>query len=232
MEYLSTDHWGASAQRDSESLNKVKGKVQSTCLAQLKHKNMPNIVERIRNKTRRWWGKPYCLSGLPGVQTPRIHRRIKLLASGVAPRVQAAVFKTLWNGWVTERRFQRRDGQQNHCKFKCNRHAEDSIEHYCRCPVVMEVLQKMLHLHYPKEEALNVWLLNTAWVENHSVGACVALLVYGTYSAYNSIRHKGISNTAQARDCIQQHIKQGVLGHHASTKVLNNCWNRPLCSLC
>jgi hypothetical protein len=110
----------------------------------------------------------------------------------------------------------------------CSGSAEDSIEHYCRCPVVSRVAHSFLHMQYPAEEALNVWTLNTKWVDTPEVITCVALLEYGVFNALNSIKHHGISSESQAYNCIVQHCKQGVMGHVASSKVLGNCWRRPL----
>ena len=183
-------------------------------------------------KTARWWGKPFGLSGAPGTNTRIIHRHLGELSKLVAPRVQAAVFKTLWNGWTSERGFQRRGSKNNVCKFRCSDTAEDSIEHYCRCPIVMKVAQSYLHIQYPPEEALNVWTMNTYWADNPEVMTCIGLLVYGVFNAFNSISHHGISNSNQAYNCIVQHCKQGVLAHQASTRVLATCWQRPIRGLC
>ena len=155
-----------------------------------------------------------------------------MLSKIVAPRVHAAAFKTLWNGWTSERRFQRRRGHNNRCRFRCSESAEDSIEHYCRCGVIIEVARSYFNMHYPAEEALNIWALNTHWVDRQEVMTCVALLIYGAFNAFNSIAHHGISSKAQAHKCIIQHCKQGATSHAASSQVLANCWQRPLHGLC
>ena len=217
---------------DDDMLKKVRRQLQSTCIKAIKNVTSCDPVNRIRDKTTRWWGIPFGLTGVPGIQARIIHRHLHELSDLVAPRVQAAVFKTLWYGWTTERRFQRRRGKNNLCKFMCNDTAEDSIEHYCRCPIVMKVAQSYLHVHYPPEEALNVWALNNYWIDRPEILTCIALLIYGVFNAYNSISHHGISCSAQAYNCITQHCKQGVLAHPASARILAFCWQRPLDALC
>lgn len=219
-------------QWDDKMLAKVKRGMQSMCVKAIKETVVLDPVERIRHKTSRWRDKPYGLTGLPGIQVPIIHRHIRELAKLVAPRVHAATFKTLWNGWTTERRFQRRWGASNICRFMCSDTAEDSIEHYCRCPIVLRVAHSILHIHYPNEQALNVWMLNNHWIDNPEVMTCVAILIYGTFNAFNSIQHNGISCSQQAYVCIVQHCRQGVMSHPASTRVLENCWQRRLLALC
>ena len=97
---------------------------------------------------------------------------------------------------------------------------------------MLEVLKNVLNISYPQADALNVWMLNTGWVESKVVGTCVALLVYGVYNAFNTIKKKGITNSMQAKDCIKQHCKNGVMGHPSSTQILNSCWQRPIKCLC
>jgi hypothetical protein len=189
-------------------------------------------VDRIRNKVARWSGIPFGLPGVQGIQTRLMHKHLKALGLLVAPRVHAAVFKTLWNGWSTETRFQRKHSQSNRCRFKCSSEAGDSIEHYCRCPVVRQVSYKHLHLQYNLCDALNVWCLNTSLLDKPHILTCVAILIYGAFNAYNSIRHNTISSSSQAYNCIVQHCLQGVSGHGASAKVLGSCGRSPLLALC
>ena len=161
-----------------------------------------------------------------------IHRHLHELGSQVTPRVQAAVFRTLWNAWTTERRFQRRHGPANVCAFRCSHTAEDSIEHYCRCPIVMGVARKFLRIEYPLQEGLNVWTLNSHWVECNDIMRRVAILVYGTYTAFNSIKHKGITDSQQAQECIVQSCRQGVTGSAKCTRMWDNAWSLPISYFC
>ena len=66
------------------------------------------------------------------------------VARSVPPRVLSACIRSLWNGWVTARRFQR----HANCCFGCAG-AEDSVEHYATCPLVAAVAASQLGLPRP-----------------------------------------------------------------------------------
>ena len=111
-----------------EDLDLIKRSFQSQALKHIKKVESPNAVERIRSKVERWRGKYFWLTGLPGRYSPCIAKRMTRVGGLVPPRVQAAVFTTLWNGWCTHRRFQQRGNLDNICKFKCSSAAKDSLD--------------------------------------------------------------------------------------------------------
>jgi hypothetical protein len=139
----SMDQW------TDQDLAKTVNTFQKVVGKHLKAKMAPCPIDRIRKKVSRWWNVPWGLTGVPAKGARLIHRHLIELGSQVPPRVQAAVFRTLWNSWVTERRFQRRRSVKNVCVFKCSITAEDSLEHYCRCPVVLRVGRSSLRIDYP-----------------------------------------------------------------------------------
>ena len=192
----------------------------------------PNAIERIRWKTHRWRNVPYGWSGLPGHVSPAIHRRLQSLNGMVNPRVHAAVFRTVWNAWCTHRRFQQRATISNRCAFMCGGDAEDSIKHYCRCPVTMRVARQMMHISYPAELALDIWVLNSGWLDGEGVLRGISLLVYGCYMAFNSIRCEGASKSGQAYQCIAQPCRQGAMGNDKCMDYLDNCWQSPMKHVC
>ena len=61
----------------------------------------------------------YKLAGPPAQIARRVYKNLLHLKNLVPPRVCAAVFRTIWNGWCTERRFQRRWGNSNVCMLGC-----------------------------------------------------------------------------------------------------------------
>ena len=173
------------------------------------------------------------LTGLPGHYSGVMSRRLLHLSSLVTPRVHAAVFSTLWNRWCTHRRFQQRHMSNNRCVFMCGGQAEDSFEHYCRCPLVHRVSRNVLHFSYPNEVALDMWLLNSYWLDVDDNFRRAALLVYGLYRAFNTIRNNnGISSAKQAVHCIIQLCRQGALGHNECMKVIDTCWQKPISHVC
>ena len=217
---------------DAEDMAKIKNKFQKTAVAAIKQLFAPPARARIRAKLERWRGVPFGLTGQPGQYMYSIHRRLLLIAKEVPPRVHAAVFRTLFNGWCTRRRFQQRASTSNVCAFKCSHTAEDSLEHYVRCPAALRAARNYLHLQYPVEMALDIWLLNSAWLDLPDIRMGISLLIYGIYSAYNTLRYGGVSSEQQAHHLIVQHCKQGAFGHAKAMKYLDSRWRSPITSIC
>ena len=211
-----------------EDVEKVKHHFQRQALTLIKKVLLPDATARIRHKFARWHNITFGISGLPGIYSHTTLRRLQHLSKLVPPRVHAAVFRTIFNGWCTRRRFQQRNAASNLCVFKCGNSAEDSLEHYCRCPVVSRVAESYLHFSYTKELGLDLWLLNSYWLDGDEALRGLAILIYGTYNAFNSIRHGFIPNEQQAYHCIIQHCKQGSFGHGKCMKFLDSCWKSPI----
>ena len=85
---------------------------------------------RVRSKLIRWK-----LLGSSGLLGRRAVRNFELLARWVPPRVRATYFKTVWNGWVTTRRFNSRANQPNVCLLGC-KYGEDSVVMFSGCAYV------------------------------------------------------------------------------------------------
>lgn len=80
--------------------------------------------------------------GLPeDVMLDRVMSAFPAVARLCPPRALAACIRTLWNGWATGRRFQRRAS----CFFGCTA-GDDSIEHYADCPHVSAAVYRELGL--------------------------------------------------------------------------------------
>ena len=86
----------------------------------------------------------------------------------------------------------------------------------------------MMHFDYPAGLALNIWVLNSYWLDIDDNLRGVGLLVYGAYMAFNSIRCKGISNVEEAVQCISQHVRQGAMNNNACMSYLDRCWQKPM----
>jgi len=96
----------------------------------------------------------------------------------------------------------------------------------------MGVARKTFRIDYPPSEALNVWSMNTYWVESSDVMIRVALLIYGSYKAFNVIKHKSISNAQQATECIKQACKYGAVGNDICMDIVDSSWSKPISHLC
>ena len=173
---------------------------------------------RMRQRLQRW--------KLPGF--PRRHARQALqnlaeLRDLAPPRVSAAVLSTMWNRWVTARRFQRSAA----CVLGCSPTARDSIEHYACCPFVREAASAYLHLRLrgPPEAVSDFLLVSTppGQRQPQSVITRMALLVYATYVVTNNARHGEMSRgRTEMIGMLQQGILQAAEGHCGAEAALRS----------
>ena len=178
-------------------------------------------TERTLHKLRRWH--------LPGDRTTLVERilpRLKLLSKPVSPRVQTAVFNTLWNRWVTARRFQKRGHDCDRCLLGCNTaSANDSIEHYLVCPVVLSFARTRLSMHLDSASS-RMQLLLAALPPNPRRAAqwwakC-ALLIYSIYRTTNTARHRTPLPPGEARRALQEALYEGAKHHPTATRLADN----------
>ena len=113
---------------------------------ELRKRNTDSLAVFTRRRLDRWQ-----IPLLRGWRTRRAFEVAQRLNGMVPPRIIAAIIRTWFNGWCTARRFQRRDL----CIFGCQ--SQDSIEHYCCCPVVADFGRRHLNLEqgeHPLEQFL------------------------------------------------------------------------------
>ena len=120
----------------------------------------------------------------------RIHFNLSHLRALVAPRVCAAVFRTIYHGCCTHHRFQRRHAASNICVFGCSCTASDSLEHYCRCPVVLQVLRRKLRVEVTPRASLRLFMLDLPRRDENLL-RCSALINYAVYNTFNAFRARG-----------------------------------------
>ena len=103
----------------------------------------------------------------------------------------------------------------------------DRIEHYCRCRVVQDCCCRLLRLDPTTHASLHAFVLASPALMHRETLALQGLLIYGTYSAVNSIRFKvGHKVTPTVSyDAICQSIREGARGHSFSLKVLHDRWS-------
>jgi len=107
---------------------KTKKKFQRTVTKELGAKVSIDSKSRMRSKLDRW-----NLPGIPRVTASRCLEALAVLKRRSPPKIAAAFLRTLWNGWLTGRRFQMFRG----CMFRCGEfYHEDSLEHYSSCATI------------------------------------------------------------------------------------------------
>ena len=86
------------------------------------------------------------------------------------------------------------DMLQPTCVFGCSCSASDSLEHYCRCPVVLQVLHRKLRVKVTPRAALRLFMLDIPRSDDNLL-KCSALINYVVYNTFNAFRAKGTIRT-------------------------------------
>ncbi len=200
---------------------RIRKKFQRITRVAIDDKTFIDPTERMRHKLDR-----FNLSGLPGLTASRCVRALYILKSLVAPRVSAAVLRTMWNGWTTSHRFQ----GSGSCVLRCSPWAKDKLEHYAVCPCLVKCAKKSLNLH-PIGGGIQMGQfialgLNEGTVSDETL-VKRALGVYAAYRTVNHFSHESGCNASEVTDFFKQFIREAVRGHASSSSVLDNCYVTP-----
>ena len=155
-------------------------------------------------------------------------------ASLLPPRVRACQIRTIFNGWMTCRRFQRVGG----CILGCA-DEEDSINHYAQCLHYNGLWRKFLGLRTPPphlrlEDFLGIrpWPYSLPEHCRGSAGknfaaAVRAVSVSALYKTHNAIRH-GATTAVAAQFAFRGYIRESVRGHGEAMKLCTMAFSAPL----
>ena len=162
----------------------------------------------------------------PRVRAQRAVRALCSLATLVPPRVVAAVFRTLYSGWCTARRF----GGRARCLF-CNTPDGDSIEHITVCRVLAQFGRDFLRLPYypvPGPRRLAFLLLEPRSQVGNTQLALGALRIAAAYRLHCRFRRTParLSGLDVARQALGQAVRELVQGHDVATQILDGRWQR------
>ena len=166
-----------------------------------------------------------CRQNTPAWCARRSLASLQLLPKLVPPRVCAAVLSTQWNRWCTHRRYQKRHLHTNRCLFGCGAQAEDSIEHYFRCPATAKVIDKQLNLESGLFANVHTAALCNVNISDLDRLTAIALLIYALYTSTNKLRHHPLAQDACVQDVITQTMREGARHHENATRVLDNRWS-------
>ena len=171
----------------------------------------PIAEDRMRDRLLRW-----NLPGAPLRVDRRVLRRLEALRGLVPPRVSAAALSTLWNRWCTCRHFQRR----GLCVLGCPS-AEDSIEHYGRCPIIRQFASSFLHLRMDHACGLAYVLFAAPELDEPLILTRCAVLVYAAWRTTESVRRRrGPASVEDCRRALQQAAREAVRGHPVAARAL------------
>ena len=141
---------------------------------------LPGLLNTLRERLKRFKTGVHesCLAG-------RAHRRLTQLQGKIQPVVVAVYLRTLLNGWSTRRRMESMPNCNlaKECPF-CKR-AQDSLEHFVHCPIIVECFRRHGFASNTKEKFLG---LGPDALPNGIVK--IAKLLSGLYIARNTLLHQ------------------------------------------
>ena len=174
---------------------------------------------RMRQKLEAWQ-----MPLFPRHRATRATAMLNRLTALVAPRVSAAVLRTLWSGWCTQRRF----GGRARCLF-CAREDEDSVEHASVCKSLATFGHAELRLPYfaePGQRRINFLLLDPASALSDAALTLGALRVAAAYHCHCRFRRRpdSLRGSEGVRRALLQLVKELVQGHVRSLAVFDGRW--------
>jgi hypothetical protein len=180
------------------------------------------LETRLRLRLERW-----AIPEFPRIRAARALVVLNRLRNLAPPRVVAAIIRTLFNGWVTERRMQMTGSGCIGCVFGC--HAEDSVEHYAHCAAVKDFAWRRLRLRYEKPlRPLAEFLLldQPPSLMDDDFLLRSAIRTATIYKAHCWRRHAAPGSTAAAQciQALQQALRAVVNGHAGATAAVAKVW--------
>ena len=192
---------------------------QRTASTALMASDQSNLDARVRHKTDRWQ-----VPILPRHRADHARHFLKVIGSRVPPRVWAASWRAVWNGWATARRTQGRRGLPG-CAFCCSETAPDSIEHYSSCRVVHEVTAADLQcprLPTPEARLANFLGLDFGPTSAPDRAVAVALRAAAVYKVQCMCSHGTLRRGPAAAEALRQAIREAVRGHRSAAQVYDD----------
>ena len=173
---------------------------------------------------RQWVSHNFLIPGPPLWVARKVNANFQRLSKLVPPRVCSAVWRCIFNGWCTARRFQQRHEPWNMCCMGCSMEAEDSIEHYCRCSITHDVFRTKLRIELNPKRALATFCMSTFEQNRDDILSLTMLGVYAIYMTTNHYRKVGRTNPTVGKNYMVQNIIQGCQGHRNLTSLVQGRW--------
>ena len=199
-----------------EDARRVRHSFQRTVEALLPRPTLVQLEARFRHKLQRWQVSLY-----PRHRVTRAQAFLSKLRGRVPPRVWAAAWRALWNGWATRRRMQGHGGLLG-CAFGCVADAPDSIEHYAHCRRLHAILGPELALprRATPEDRLAEFLGFHITENTHpDVAVRVAVRLAAAYRVHCFCRHGVVARGHAAEEALRQSCREAVRGHLVATRV-------------
>jgi len=183
-------------------------------------KNGQRVEERIRYKLKDWK-----LDTWEGRRARRAMEVIPRLPKLVPPRVQAAVFRTWYKGWVNSWSNHIK-GFASRCPWGCPGPDKDTLEHVSVCSVVHGWRHRRfgLKLHDNLESRRTAFLLlDGSWHKDDEELCCAAIALAAVYSVSNLNFHTKLGPQA-AYDALSQAVREMTRGHDKALRLVSRVW--------
>ena len=196
---------------------KVRGDFQRTVMWFVGEHSGDMPITRVRTRLSRW-----DLSLFPRLRVLRFRRLHQQLGRAVPPRVSAAVWRTQWTGWCTERRMASLGGPRCGRIFGCPR-APDEIEHYATCRAVAAFALCRLRLVAAPVGAPRLrdfFLLDTlpdGPLQDTTI--LRAVRTAAVYRTHTLVRHGCVPRGAAAAEALHQCARELVRGHQRAGRA-------------
>ena len=172
---------------------------------------------RMRTKLSHW-----NLPGIPREVECRAFKRFALTSTWCQQKITSVYFRTLWNGWVTDRRMASllaKQGQaQRGCVLGCG-WDEDSIEHYSGCKLYWNWVSSQRPLGLGIDNRFRsraaFLLLHPQLSEEDAIR--MALGMYALHMTTNECRHKQVPTIANISKILSLWAKRGAEGSKAKS---------------
>ena len=196
----------------------IRRRIQKWTYSYIMDKDVDWGEQRIRHHLDRWRAR------LPG--PPRLAARaragqanLRKLAKLVPPRVHAVVFRTLFNGWYTDRRCAQ--NRESPCRLGCgHEHGRDSLEHYVCCKRLHDFARNYLRIPASVLGDVDFWLVTTHFEEETTL-VRLALLQYAAYRLRNFHAHSAsLLSAPSAFSFLKRAVTQGASGHRRCRAAL------------
>ena len=157
------------------------------------------------------------LPGFPRRTVGQVLARLRGIGNLVTPRVHSVVISTLFNRWVTKRRFQ----SYGECVLGCG--GADEVEHYAACPRARKFARTRLNLDLRGDEALQCMMLAKipgGQSDSIDVWRLLAIYAYCVYRTVNALRHGSVRDEIEVQRALQECLYEAVRGHASSLKLI------------
>ena len=177
----------------------------------------------VRHKMERWQVPQF-----PRIRVANCLTFLQVLGTRVPPRVWAATWRALWNGWATSRRTQRREGLPG-CMFRCSEYAQDSIEHYSSCVSLHAITSAELGLPRaptPGERLAAFLGLDFSARDRPDEAVRRALRLAAVYRTHCLCRHCLLRRAPATAEAMKQACREAVRGHRGAARVYDAAQRR------